>query len=292
MRGQYVTIPNHLALMPEECNKGGAQEVEAFYRAFAVRKVGYDVPIPQNYTQGVTEVREDGYTVLKNVFDKELLLKLKSEMEDCISKGGDNLNVNDDYYATVDQPMLRCPSAVQIAFSDLVRNFSTEYFEVQPAIGTFNLRKSRLNESDSHGFNNHGNLFYHYDNNSPHFLKFFFYLNDVDSNGGPFTYVAGSHKQKFSGWQMSKRFSDDHIEEVYGKERIKHLTANLGDVIVANTRGIHKGTKTVDKERNMYTVEVVSHPENWERPHFKMLQDDFDSLDEQVKPFAAFRVKV
>ena len=63
MSGQYVTIPNHLALMPEECNKGGAQEVEAFYRAFAVRKVGYDVPIPQNYTQGVTEVREDGYTV-------------------------------------------------------------------------------------------------------------------------------------------------------------------------------------------------------------------------------------
>ena len=55
MSGQYVTIPNHLALTPEECNKGGAQEVEAFYRAFAVRKVGYDVPIPQNHTQGVKE---------------------------------------------------------------------------------------------------------------------------------------------------------------------------------------------------------------------------------------------
>ena len=292
MSQQSVTIPGHLVLDPEECNKGGAQEVEAFYRAFAIRKVGYDIPIPQNYTQGVNQVRQTGYTILKNVFDKDLLLKLKDEMEGCIEQGGDNLNVNDDYYATVEQPMMRCPSAVQIAFSDLVRDFSTEYFEVQPAIGTFNLRKSRLNESESHAFNNHGNLFYHYDNNSPHFLKFFFYLNDVDLNGGPFTYVIGSHTEKFKGWKLSKRFSDEHIERVYGKDRIKHLTANLGDVIVANTRGIHKGTKTVDKERNMYTVDVVIHPENWQRPNFKMHQDDFDSLDENVKPFADFLVKV
>tara|TARA_R110000787_G_scaffold126937_2_gene238179 strand:- start:154 stop:1032 length:879 start_codon:yes stop_codon:yes gene_type:complete len=292
MSGQYITIPSHLALAPEECNKGGADEVDAFYRAYAVRKIGYDVPIPESNTEGVTEVRENGYTILRNVFDKELLLKLKNEMEDCISEGGDNLNIDDNYYATVEQPMLRCPSAVQIAFSDLVRDFSTEYFEVQPAIGTFNLRKSRVNGSDAHGFSNHGNLFYHYDNNSPHFLKFFFYLNDVDQNGGPFTYVAGSHKEKFSGWKMNKRFSDEQIEGVYGKERIKHLTASLGDVIVANTRGIHKGTKAVDKERNMYTVDVVIHPENWQRPNFKMLQDDFDSLKDEVKPFADFLVKV
>ena len=292
MSGQYVTIPAHLALSPEECNKGGAEEVEAFYRAYAIRKVGYDISIPQNHTQGVTDVIQDGYTILRDVFDKDLLLKLKSEMDECVALGGDNLNVNDDYYATVEQPMVRCPSAVTIGFSDLIRDFSTEYFQAQPALGTFNLRKSFVNDSDSHAFNKHGNLFYHYDNNSPHFLKFFFYLNDVDMDGGPFTYVAGSHREKFSGWKMSKRFSDEHIENVYGKDRIKYLTANLGDVIVANTRGIHKGTKTVSKERNMYTVDVVVHPENWQPPNFTMHQDDFDSLDEEVKPFADFLVKV
>ena len=42
----------------------------------------------------------------------------------------------------------------------------------------------------------------------------------------------------------------------------------------------------------MYTVDVVIHPEYFERPHFKMLQDDFDSLKEEVKPFADFLVKV
>jgi hypothetical protein len=53
--------------------------------------------------------------------------------------------------------------------------------DCQPAFGTCNLRKSFVNNM-SEG----GNQIYHVDPNSPRFLKFFVYLDDVDENGGPF----------------------------------------------------------------------------------------------------------
>ena len=34
---------------------------------------------------------------------------------------------------------------------------------------------------------------------------------------------------------------------------------------------------------NSLSTCVVIHPENWETPHFKILQDDFDSLKQEVK---------
>ncbi|MCZ6617808.1 MAG: phytanoyl-CoA dioxygenase family protein, partial [Gammaproteobacteria bacterium] len=92
-------------------------------------------------------------------------------------------------------------------------------------------------------------------------VKFFFYLNDVDASGGPFCFVKGSHKKKFTGWKRKARWRLEEMEVAYGHENIIELTANLGDLIVADPNGFHRGKKVVSTERLMLAVDYVIHKE-------------------------------
>ena len=108
-------------------------------------------------------------------------------------------------------------------------------------------------------------LYFHSDGNSPKFIKFFFYLNDVDEGGGPFCYVRGSNRKKFRGWTSKYRWSFDEITAVYGEERVVNLTGQVGDLIMADTTGFHRGTKVRTQDRSMLTVNYAAHPESWGR---------------------------
>jgi hypothetical protein len=128
-----------------------------------------------------------------------------------------------------------------------------------PAVGTLNLRKSFANTLPDAQ-----TTLYHCDRNSPYMLKFFLYLDDVEEiDDGPFTYVEGSAYEKPKGWLENHRVPDEEIERIYGKEKIKPLTAKKGDVLTAITTGYHKGQKVVSKDRTMLTLNFVCGPEDW-----------------------------
>ena len=62
-------------------------------------------------------------------------------------------------------------------------------------------------------------------------------------SNGPFTYVEGSNSKKPLSpfWLDYHRWSDEQIEQLYGKDKIIPLTANYGDLLIATTNGFHKG---------------------------------------------------
>jgi hypothetical protein len=159
-------------------------------------------------------------------------------------------------FLAVHDPFLNCPAAVDLAFDDVVLDVATDYLGCLPAIGGGNLRKSFVN-----ALPDFDTLHFHSDPNSPRFLKFFFYLHDVDERGGPFCYVTGSHRRKFRGWRTKYRWTPEEIETRYGGDRIAYLTAAAGDVVVADTTGFHRGTKVIASDRSMLTVDAVVHPE-------------------------------
>jgi ectoine hydroxylase-related dioxygenase (phytanoyl-CoA dioxygenase family) len=86
-------------------------------------------------------------------------------------------------------------------------------------------------------------------------VKSIVYLNDVASDGGPFEYLRGSHRLRNilahsqilanigDGGYNGVRYSDDEIE------RLKSITGaesetfpgKKGDLLIADTRGIHRG---------------------------------------------------
>tara|TARA_R100000152_G_C6777385_1_gene207205 strand:- start:1538 stop:2407 length:870 start_codon:yes stop_codon:yes gene_type:complete len=272
---------------------GGKASVEYYNKECMARREKYNHKNENKYSNVIEDLNVKGYSVLKQVFDKDKLLKLRQEAEHCISTG-ENVKRRDDYHAVVDDPFLNCPTAVDIAFDDLLVDIATEYFDCTPGIGTFNLRESYPNDLPETG-----TLLFHCDKNSPvKFIKFFFYLRDVKIDGGPFTYVEGSPNQKFNGWLNKYRWNLDEMEAIYGPNRVKYLTAEVGDVIVARTTGFHRGTKVEKDPRLMYTVNWLVHPElaggqpQSIEKRFKMKQEDYNNLPDSKKPLTDFLVKV
>ena len=265
------------------CYKGGAAEINKYNEAVSSRRLSN--PVDKSvyfYASIVEELEENGYAVIRNAIDVEKV-KALAETTSRMMLDPSALKLNNASFQMIEQPLYNVDGAFELAFDDMLVGIASEYFNCLPAIGTVNMKKTKLNNHQPADA-----LLYHSDSNSIKFLKFFFYLNDVDIDGGPFTYIQGSHKKKFFGWQEKYRWSDNEIEGAYGKESVKHLTANVGDLIICNVTGFHKGLKPRNKERTMYTVNYTIHPEYWKPITFKIRKEDYERLSEEKKPVADF----
>ena len=255
------------------------------------------------YPEAVAALKANGFAVLRNVVEKARVHKVKYEMEEHLRAGEclnppskdsvrtesdltgatvfltrEEITSGEDYYRhhtnyiSIADPLVSCPSVPGLAFDEMLIDIAAGYLGGVPAIGGLNLRKSFVNDLPEYD-----TLHFHCDGNSPHFVKFFFYLNDVDEQGGPFCYVKGSHKMKFAGWNSKYRWLPNEIESAYGKDRIMYLTADVGDMIIADTTGFHRGTKAHMQDRGMLTVNYVLHPEYWNpAPQFKLPADVYE----------------
>ena len=263
----------------------------------------------------VEKLNKDGFAVLRQVFDQEVLIRIKDELERHLDAGScltriskDSARVSGDRsapstyldesevargqsyfrqhtnYVSVENPMINCPSTVAAAFDERLIDIAAGYLSCIPSIGGINLRKSFVNELPEFD-----TLYFHSDENSPKFLKFFFYLNEVDEDGGPFCYVRGSNREKFRGWTSKYRWSFDEIAARYGEDRIVNLTGELGDLIIADTTGFHRGTKVRSRDRSMLTVDYVVHPEYWnEDAGFDIASESYARLSAKQKAAADF----
>jgi hypothetical protein len=263
----------------------------------------------------VEKLNRDGFAILPSAVPLAAINAVRSELEARLDTGTGLLPVSDDArreagdrgaaskflsatdlaqgqsllrkrtnYAAVSEPFLTCPSSIPLAFDQRLVDLATAYLRCTPGIGGLNLRKSYRNELPEFD-----TLYFHVDPNSPKFLKFFFYLNDVDTAGGPFCYVRGSHRSRFAGWNRKYRWELDEIAPIYGKENVLLLTAKAGDIIVADTNGFHRGTKITGHDRGMLTVDYVIHQEfeGAQKP-FKLKRSDFDRLTPKQRPAADF----
>jgi hypothetical protein len=262
----------------------------------------------------VEQLRTNGVAVVPGAMDAAKLLRVRDELEGCLDTGMRLQKVSKDTvrrkgdldqpanvfltreetargqsyfrdqtnFAAVDEPFVACPASIDVAFDDLLFDIAARYLDCVPAIGGCNLRKSFVND-----ITEFDTLHFHSDPNSPKFLKFFFYLNDVDINGGPFCYVRGSHHQKFRGWRSKYRWTHEEIAGIYGENRIMYLTANRGDMVIADTNGFHRGTKVRSADRLMLTIDYVIHTEfDGAQKPFKIGARDYAALPAKRKAAA------
>lgn len=274
-------------------NPDGVRAVE-FYNSHALdRREKYGFKEDGKYSSLVEQINTNGYCKVEGFFDKSLLLELKKETDQLIA---DNCHISrrDQKNIVIDQPFLHTETAAKIAFDDSLIDIATSFFNCVPAIGTFNLRRSMANDLPPDGTY----LFHRDFNSTVKILKFFFYLNDVNENNGPFTYVEGSNKKMFNGWWRKHRWTEAEMKQIYGDDKIRYLTANVGDVLMARTNGWHKGLKLKEGERTMLTLNYLVHPElasGVSQPpskRFRIRKEFYDSLPEHKKPVADFLVKV
>jgi phytanoyl-CoA dioxygenase PhyH len=288
-----------------------------FARDLEVRRQKYAASsfTVQPHREVVAALNADGCTIVRNAMQPALLLDIKRELEHYLDTGTCLNPVSRDAartpgdrglptafltpeelakgqvhyrqqtnYAMVAEPFFNCPSVVPVAFADLLIDIATAYLGCPPAIGGGNLRKSFAS-----GLPEFDTLFFHTDPNSPKFVKFFFYLNDVDETGGPFCYVRGSHRQRFKGWSSKVRWTPEEIVAQYGADRIVLLTAKVGDMLLADTNGFHRGTKVRSTDRSMLTVDYVIHPEfDGQHENFKIRAAEYERLSAKQRAATDF----
>jgi hypothetical protein len=125
---------------------------------------------------------------------------------------------------------------------------------------------------------------FHADRERLSFLKFFFYLTDIDENTGPHVYAEGTHKSRPIKFRGDRRYSDQELKDkglnftpIYG---------HSGTVIVANTQGLHKGVapRVPNHGRLLFEIQVSdslqgirrreTSTENWSSSEEALLKQD------------------
>jgi hypothetical protein len=93
---------------------------------------------------------------------------------------------------------------------------------------------------------------YHYDNDGPGFLKFFFYLTDVEPDTGAHCFIKGTHgHKKPEAFRISKLYDDQTLHDFFGKENEVMFTAPKGTIIAEDTAGFHRGSTVLRNYRLM-----------------------------------------
>lgn len=146
-----------------------------------------------------------------------------------------------------------------------------------------------LRKSFSNSIPEFDTQYFHIDPNSAKFLKCFFYLNDVDEKGGPFCYIKRSHKKKFFGYTKKYRWTLEEMLKKYKSEDILNITANVGDLIIADTNGFHRGNPITSNDRYMLTLDYVIHPEfDGKNSAFKISKSEYQNLEMSIRGVADF----
>ena len=84
---------------------------------------------------------------------------------------------------------------------------------------------------------------YHYDNDGPGFLKFFFYLTDMNPETGAHCFIRGSHpRRKPEQFRIGKRYGEAELHAYYGRDSEVVFSAPKGTIFAEDTAGFHRGS--------------------------------------------------
>ena len=257
--------------------KGGERALKYYYDSLKKRKEEY----PYKYKKyNIKPLQKEGFHIFQDVFSKKQIESLKSEFDFCVDNN--KINLSDEYFTIIDSPLLNSKTSFEIATSDIIYDISSQFFNCVPSLCTQNFRLSKINSGEPKA-----TQLFHCDENSIKFIKFFIYLNDVGIDDGPLTYVRGSNSKKPVNHLSKYRWHEDEIRDIYGNN-IVYLTASAGDMIIADTTGFHRGTKPLNKERSMLTLNYVIHEEKNMNTRPKARKEWVNRLPEHKKPLFNF----
>ena len=276
--------------------RGDHTSVNFYNKSLVERREKYKHRTDQKYQKHIDEVNEKGYSKIEKFFDLDELDKFNFEIQESFKNKINTKLIQNINHEQIIEPYLNTKYAFDIATDERIINMASTFFNCLPGLGTCNLRRSFPTNNQPAGTN-----MFHRDFNSPvKILKFFVYLNDVKLDNGPFTYVEGSNREMPTSphWSQYHRWPDNEIQKIYGKDRIRYLTANYGDLLMATTNGFHKGLKIQEGERTMLTINYLIHPEieggdiRTAKNRFFVKQTRVDSLPKWKRPVADFLIKV
>lgn len=91
---------------------------------------------------------------------------------------------------------------------------------------------------------------WHRDPEAERLIKVFLFLEDVDTDSGPFEYIARSHAGGFAAACEPRRYANqEYVEQSIPREAKRRFVASAGTLVFADTSGLHRGGYTRTKRR-------------------------------------------
>jgi hypothetical protein len=155
----------------------------------------------------------------------------------------------------------RCAVASRLSQDPVLGEIAARYLGTVPKLVGTALWWSYPEQADASS-RNHAAQMFHFDLDDFKFIKFFFYLTDVDETAGPHVVVRGTHGSKGCLRQgrealAVRRYTDEEIEAVYGRERIVRITGQAGTGFIEDTLCIHKGAPPTGRERLVFQLQYA-----------------------------------
>jgi hypothetical protein len=151
---------------------------------------------------------------------------------------------------------------VKIGLHKNLGDIASEYYGMKAEFRYFDLWHTFVSKGEPMRSQN-----WHRDPEDYLLFKAFIYLNDVDESAGPFIYAKGSHAlgqyTEDPEWYQedghkANRSGDDAVASVIPKDKWFTATGTKGTMIIADTRGVHRGGYASEKERIVYNCMYVS----------------------------------
>ena len=163
--------------------------------------------------------------------------------------------------ASLKNPLVEIPELCEIAMNEYLLDVASRYLGERAKVTYIKVRRFFVNDLPNFDTN-----YFHTDDNQKDpegLLKAIIPLtNTNESSGGIFEYMKGSHKNsipKNSIFDYSLEEKD--VFEFYDKALHFKESSNVGDVLFANTLGVHRGTKPEASDRLVLFVNYGKIPE-------------------------------
>jgi hypothetical protein len=144
------------------------------------------------------------------------------------------------------------PLVARLAEDPVLLEVAARYVGAKPTLVGVNLWWSYPEQADAAARDFAAQKF-HFDLDDFRFIKFFFYLTDVDATSGPHVAVRGTHRHKrrasFREQFAVRRYSDQEVLAAYGADSVVTITGPAGTGFAEDTMCIHKGLPPASRPR-------------------------------------------
>ena len=228
---------------------------------------------PAELDRAASKLKSEGYVVFENVISPELCQLILEEsgkipgktrmmdqgngiVEEKFFDRSSPTSVRFDYAGS---NLISNKTLQQIVFDESILSFAQKYLGVAPIL---DLVAMWWHTTFAKSPDKEAAQWFHFDMDHLKWIKFFFYITDVDENTGPHTFVARSHKNFGIPFKLRSkgyvRLTDDEVAAAFTPESFKEFVGKRGTLIVEDTRGLHKGKHCISGDRLLFQLEFAA----------------------------------
>tara|TARA_Y100000389_G_scaffold69971_1_gene66659 strand:+ start:8166 stop:9029 length:864 start_codon:yes stop_codon:yes gene_type:complete len=204
--------------------------------------------------------KEDGYKFIdnKNSLPSHLMNSLESFCNLERIKRFKKKSNNKDFMINLleDGDIQKIDGLIEFALSDNIINLATKYLNTIPFLAYIYIFHSLPNDTVQ------SSQLFHCDTEDDSQLKFFFYLNDVNDNNGPFVFIPRKKSleiMKKTNYQ-GKRLQDSEICKHIEKKEMIRFIGKKGSGLAIDTCGcLHYGSRENKSPRKLLMFQFTNH---------------------------------